>query len=255
MLREIASRFEIRTAVLATCVLGLTMSSCARVESSSDANGDSSGAGSPSPGDSSAPSGGTFTGNDPFEAFVHVTAVSNGGKQSDVPVVIEIQITRKGAPVSDATVMAGPQGKTTIAMEGEAGDYVVEDTGLAPWYEVDIATTGGASLTNIRLQAPALHTVSIPAVPSGHKPAVVKWAPNHDPAVNDVEVGVLSWQQQQTTYDQHVGDTGELTLPGTAVSSGDTVTVQVRRATSIALAVPNSAAIIDVTSSADTVIR
>lgn len=255
MLGESASQFEIRSFVLAACVVGFAVSGCGRIEPSSDANGSSSGdAGSASPSGSDVPSGGTFSGTDPFRAFVHVTAVANGAKPSDVPVVIEIQISLNEAPLSDATVMAGPQGKTTMATQVKAGDYVVEETGLAPWYEVDIATSG-ASLTDIRLQAPALHTVSIPSVPTAHRPALVKWDPSHDPAVNDVEVAVLSWQQHQTTYDQHVTDTGELTLPGTAMSSGDTVTVQIRRATSIALDVPNSAAIVDVTSTADTVVR
>ena len=199
------------------------------------------------------PSTGTFSGANPFKAFVHVSAIANGTKPNETPVTIEVQLTQNLAPLSNATVMAGPPGKETVATSPEPGRYLVQETGYAPWWGVSIQTVVG-SLTGIRLPSPSFHSVSLPSRPMAKKPALVSWTPNNDNVVDDVEVQVFDWSAQQVTYDQHLSDTGEVELPATVVNLGSTLDVQVRRAASTTLGVPDSTAIVDLTAVAEMIV-
>ncbi|MGH7437385.1 MAG: hypothetical protein ACRENE_17035 [Polyangiaceae bacterium] len=58
---------------------------------------------------------------------------------------------------------------------------------------------------------------------------------------------VFDWSTQQVIFDQHVDDSGKADLPATVINPGSTLDVQVRRFSSLTLAVPDSAAILDLT--------
>jgi hypothetical protein len=206
-------------------------------------------------GDAAPSSPGAISGTEPFNAFIHVQADSSEGTQrSDIPVVIDIQLGRAGAPVVGANVVAGSVGKAMAATVVGAGQYRVAQVGYSQEYEITIETPG-AALRDVRLHGPNLHTVSLSPHPKSGQPAEVRWSPADEAGVDDAELKVFGWDQRSLTYDTHVSDTGKWSLPAAAFPSATTFVVQVRRGASLTLAMPDSAAIVDITSSAETLVR
>lgn len=244
-------------ASLGTCALGCGGDLMTPSGSGGNAARGENGADAPNPAMTSPdkPSGGVLGGTNLFRTFIHVTATATEStKRQEVPVLIEVQVGRNGAPVAGAVVTAGSLGKAVRATEVVTGRHVVEETGYSPWYEVSIETDG-AVLKDVRLRAPALHSVSVPSRPSKGQPTLVTWDPSHDSVVDDLQVRVFGWDEQKVTYDDRASDTGEFLLPATALPSRSSFAIQVRRAASQVLAVDGSVAIVDVTSAAETVVR
>lgn len=256
-----AAKAAPRAACLVACAL---VGSCGGVAGPSDPEGGGRGAGVDVPGGAgsataeqppSAPSSGELSGAEPFRAFVLVSArTAAGAKPREVPVLIDVRLGRSGAPLSGAVVSAGSLGKAVLATPVEPGRYVVDELGYAPWYEVSIEA-GGAVLRGIRLRAPALHSVSVPARPMRGQLALVDWSPSHDSSVDDAQVRVFGWEDGKLTYDAHVADSGRLALPASALPSSSAFVIEVRRAASLTLAAPSSVAIVELTSSLETVVR
>ena len=145
---------------------------------------------------------------------------------------------------------AGSLGRALRATAVTPGHWVVEQRGYSPWYEASIEADGTA-LANVRMRAPALHSVSVSSKPSKGRPGLVRWSPNRDSVADDVQIRVLDQQTSAVTYDDHVIDSGEAALPATAFPSPATFVVQLRKAATISLAVPNSTAMIEVMSSTE----
>lgn len=248
---------------VASVILTFVLLGCGNGVVTADTPGTNGGNGPPQSADSGSSSdvdcgqctasAGTFSGANPFQAFIHVSATATDTKQNETPVTIEVQLAQNLAPITNATVTAGPPGKEMAATSPEPGRYVVQEIGYAPWWGVSIQSDAG-SLTGIRLPSPSFHSVSLPSRPVAKKPALVSWTPNSDEVVDDVEVQVFDWSAQQVTFDQHVNDSGEVELPATVVNVGSTLDVQVRRAASVTLGIPDSTAIVDLTAVAEMIV-
>ena len=202
-----------------------------------------------------APSGGTFSGTQPLKAFVHVQAdVSTGPGRVDTPVIIDVELAASATALSGASVTAGTVGRAVLATMVQPGLYRVEEASYSGWYDIEIAA-GDAVLEGVRVRGPSAHAVILPPHLTSIEPVVLRWAPNREGLVDDVEVKVFDWSAGRLLGDVHGTDTGELDLPPASLPAASTAGVQVRRAASLTLGAPNSVAIVDLTSSAEALVR
>jgi hypothetical protein len=125
------------------------------------------------------------------------------------PTAVRVEVTRDGAPVSGAVVIAGADDENVTLQEASPGHYDGTLAGAHAAYSLSVDTRDGG-LDGVALVAPAPQQASLS---DSVKSSKLAWAPCREGNVDDVRVALIPSSNGAATYDVHTGDDGALTLP------------------------------------------